>query len=501
MTPKYLIHILFMLAIVATSCQKKSDNEPLVTPPPPDTLYVALTGIVDISTDGATFLARRYGVSPLVINEHGFVWSDSTQLPTPDDFIQSFPAGPDSTFSYRAGTDLEAGHTFFVRAYLRTGDSLIYSKVSSFKSLGCKPPVITGFHPDSACGGRFITLTGQNFSVKRHHNKVLFGTLPGTVTYASADTILVQTPNTTVTSEVKISVEVAGQSGVSSGLFRHICPWDDLPPFTGEARFWNTTFTIGSKGYICLGQTGMNSLASTQLWEYDLAANTWHQKQPFPVEQRAQAIGFSIQGKGYIGLGMNLTYYKFKDLWQYDPVTDTWQQKSSFPGTLKPFVDPPSCVVIDDKMYMYLPSDQSFWEYDPSTDQWSAMPFNNTLKGKWVWQGLNWNNRGFFLQTESANNQSCFKLWEYLPSVNQVVMYDSAIVSRNAKSQGSFIIGDRFYIPLFGYKLMEYDLITRFGFEHNSPLDQYDFNTAFVYQNRAFLGKAENTNVYRFYPR
>jgi len=466
-----------------------------------NTLFVNMTGVVDISTDGATFFARRYGTSSLVINEYGFVWSDSTLLPSPGDFIQSFQSSPDSVFSFRVDKDLEAGLTFYVRAFLKTGDSLIYSQTTSFTSLGCKPPVITGFYPDSACGGRFITIVGKNFSVKRHHDNVLFGTLSGTVVHASADTILVMSPNTILTQDVNITVEVAKQSAVSNALFRHICPWSDFPVFPGEARYWNTAFTIGSKGYVCLGKTDINSMASTQLWEYDMQANTWLEKQPFPVEQRSQAIGFTINGKGYIGLGMNLTYFLFKDLWQYDPVMDTWQQKSNFPGVLKVYVDPPSCIVIDNKMYMYLPSDQSFWEYDPSTDQWTAMPFNNSLKGKWVWEGLNWNNRGFFIETDNVNNKSCFKLWEYIPSANQLLMFDSAVTTMGAKSQGSFIIGNRFYIPLMGYKLMEYDLNTKFGFNHDSPIDIYEFNYAFVYQNRSFLGITEHTDMYRFYPR
>jgi hypothetical protein len=504
MAHKNLIFVLFLLVLTTVSCKKKSEDSPPVNPPvkpPVDTLYVNMTGIGDISTDGATYFARRYGASSLKINEYGFVWSDSTQLPSPTDFIQPFQGSPDSIFSFRVDKDLEAGRTFFVRAYLKTGDSMIYSQVKSFVSLGCKPPVITAFYPDSACGGRFITIIGKNFSVKSHHNNVLFGTIQGTIVHVSADTILVMTPNTTLTRDVNITVEVAKQSAISVDLFRHICPWSDLPMFPGEARFWNSAFTIGSKGYVCLGHTGMNSLASPKLWEYDMNANSWQEKQPFPVEQRSRAIGFSINGKGYVGLGENLTYYLFKDLWQYDPVTDSWQQKSSFPGVLKLYVDPPSCVVIDNKMYMYLPSDQSFWEYDPATDRWTAMPFNNALKGKWVWEGLNWNNRGFFLETDGVSYKSNFILWEYLPSTNQIMMFDSVVTSNDAKSQGSFIIGDRLYIPLMGYKMLEYDLNTKFAFNHNSPVDVYDFNTVFVYQKRAFLGKSENTDMYQFYPR
>jgi hypothetical protein len=40
--------------------------------PPVGTLFVNMTGIGDISTDGVSFFARRYGASSLEINEDGF---------------------------------------------------------------------------------------------------------------------------------------------------------------------------------------------------------------------------------------------------------------------------------------------------------------------------------------------------------------------------------------------------------------------------------------------
>jgi hypothetical protein len=271
--PRKYFFLASLLLIMATySCTKDRNKPPVVKPP--DTLYVDMTGISDINQLGATLHGRKSVSSSQQILAHGFVWSDSVKLPTLNDFVKSFATNTDSLFSYRVTNDLEPQKRYYVRAFLTTASSTLYSDTMSFLSLGCTPPSISGFYPDSACGGRIVTITGSNFSVKRHRDTVRFGTLYGTVLKATIDTLQVRTPNTPETKDVNIFVTVAGQTGVSQNTFRLICPWSPLQQFPGEARYWNTSFTIGSKGYICLGKADMNSFASTQLWAYDHLTNS-----------------------------------------------------------------------------------------------------------------------------------------------------------------------------------------------------------------------------------
>ncbi|MCK9423508.1 MAG: IPT/TIG domain-containing protein [Bacteroidales bacterium] len=491
--------ILFsMMILTVFACRKAQVPDPVK--PKSDTLYVTMTGITDISAQGAIFNAKVYDSGQHTITEYGFVWSDSTVFPTKDDFFRSFIGHPDSVCSTMVTNDLEKLRKYYVRAFLKTDTSLIYSDTMTFKSLGCSPPVISRFYPDSACGGRVITIIGKDFSPKRHRNKVFLGTVQVKVIEACSDTLQVFTPNTTETKFVNISVEVAQQVTTSQELFRWICPWSDLASFPGETRFRNTYFTIGSKGYVCLGKAGLNSYASTQLWEYDFSTDTWQEKQHFPVEQRYNAIGFSVNGKGYVGLGEDDNFYMFKDLWQYDPELDTWTRGRIFPGTLKHSLAPPSWVVLNNKLYLYLPGDNSFWEYDPQADLWTKMPENDRLTGKWVWEAVIWNNRGFFVEYEIGRSCS-FILWEYKPAVNEISEFDSVATASYWINQGSFIIHDKFYLPLRGYSLMEYDFITKSVWYHNSPVDQNYINSIFIDNNRAILGISENKDFTQFYPR
>jgi hypothetical protein len=486
---------LMVIAIASFSCEKNA--APIPDDNPADTLYVALTGISDISSDGATFQARITNTGTQQILECGFVWNNDITEPSLNDYIKSFAEIPDSVYSYRAANDLEEGESFLVRAYLKTSDSLIYSDTLSFISKGCLPPTIMGFYPDSACGGRIITITGRNFSPKISRNIAGFGNIPGVVVKAGPDTLLVQTPNTTETKFVNISIEVAHQKTISNGLFKLICPWSLLPDYPGNSRFFNSYFTLNSKGYVSLGMSGLNSYASAKLWECDLNTNNWQERQSFPAGQRYEAIGFSIGGKGYIGLG----YYElegFKDLWEYDPGMDSWTQKADFPGNTNHFTPAYAYLVLDNKLYLFTSSNDEIWEYNPQGDTWTRMPQNVTYQGKWIAQGLSYNNKGCFLQI--ADQGSSFVLWEYKPVENEMLMMDSAHTTSSWINNG-FIIDDKLYLSLRNYSLLEYDLISKATFYHNAPTDQDNFNYMFVFDHKATLGRSESKEVYQFYPR
>ncbi|MEI6683034.1 MAG: IPT/TIG domain-containing protein [Bacteroidota bacterium] len=497
---RFLLCCLLLTALIG--CKKtEKKTPPAVQVQPRDTLYVTMTAITDINAGGATFHARITKSGNANIIEHGFAWSDSVLLPTLADAKRSFTATPDTAYSFRVTYDLYKQHHYHVRAYLKTDTSLLYSNLLSFTSLGCLPPAITVLLPDSACGGRTILVTGSNFSPKASRNKVFVGSTPASIIKSANDSLWILVPMTPVTRQVSISVTTAGQQGTSPGPFKWISPWDDLPLFPGEARFGNASFMIGSKGYLCLGMTGMNSFASPLLWEYNMVTNSWQTKQQFPAPSRNNAIGFSINGMGYMGLGEDASYLQFRDLWQYDPAADAWLQKSSFPGNLTSYIPGVAWFVLNNKLYLYSPCDVSFWEYDPAADHWSAMPLNKTFTGKWISEGFTWNNRGFFIQLATSGSGNGAVLWEYDPAASLVSRADSIGTGYSWINHGSFILQNKLHLPLRGNQLLEYDLISKTGFYHDSPVDQEDFNAVFLLPGRAFLGKSESNSFYRFYPR
>jgi N-acetylneuraminic acid mutarotase len=81
--------------------------------------------------------------------------------------------------------------------------------------------------------------------------------------------------------------------------------WVQKADFGGPSRVYSTSFSIGSKGYVGVGNPNDGGAIKKDFWEYDPAINKWTQKADFAGTARYSATGLSIGNKGYIGLGEN----------------------------------------------------------------------------------------------------------------------------------------------------------------------------------------------------
>lgn len=139
--------------------------------------------------------------------------------------------------------------------------------------------------------------------------------------------------------------------------------WPQNVPM-GFPRHAAVAFSIGNRGYVCLGHDGYNYLSD--LWEFDPATNAWTQRATFPGSPREWAVGFCIGTKGYIGTGNPSGGFYSNDFWEYDPVSNAWTQRASVGGaTRRGAVG----FAIGSKGYIGT-GDHSgalgdFWEYDP----------------------------------------------------------------------------------------------------------------------------------------
>jgi N-acetylneuraminic acid mutarotase len=73
-------------------------------------------------------------------------------------------------------------------------------------------------------------------------------------------------------------------------------------------------FTIGSKGYLATGGSGVG----VETWEYDPAQDLWTEKTNFEGSSRTEAVGFVIGTRGYLATGKS-SGSSFDDLWAFDP--------------------------------------------------------------------------------------------------------------------------------------------------------------------------------------
>ena len=115
--------------------------------------------------------------------------------------------------------------------------------------------------------------------------------------------------------------------------------WTRKADFPGGGRFLPAGFVVGDKGYVGTGTiAGTGFTVTNDLWEYNPQTDRWTRKADFPGAARSYAIGLTLGNKGYLIFGLldiNSTGTSLtlsRDLWEYDVAGDSWTQKTDFSG-------------------------------------------------------------------------------------------------------------------------------------------------------------------------
>lgn len=174
-------------------------------------------------------------------------------------------------------------------------------------------------------------------------------------------------------------------------------------------------FSIGSKGYIGGGYSGIPSIWYKDFWEYDPTLNSWTQKSDYPGKGRGYNFSLSIGTKGYVGTGRDSTWGFFDDFWEYNPLTNIWVQKTNFPGGLRADIDGAHFTIsgygyigtgIDGTTYC-----NDFWRYNQTNDSWIQIPNSPSARVGAV--GFSINSKGYIGLGFGSSNTCLNDLWEY----------------------------------------------------------------------------------------
>jgi len=144
----------------------------------------------NISKSGAIFNAEIIHQGNQEIIEYGFIW-DTKENPTIDYSDKRILAEEITTGSFTAQikTTLYEDVNYFVRAYAKNSDYLVYGKNVKFLSLGSLAARIDDFHPKIGTWGDTISIKGENFSYKSTKNYILFKDI-GSKVISSTDSII-----------------------------------------------------------------------------------------------------------------------------------------------------------------------------------------------------------------------------------------------------------------------------------------------------------------------
>ena len=101
--------------------------------------------------------------------------------------------------------------TYYVRSFAVTDNLIIYGTTLSFKSLGCKAPIITDFYPRQVQNETLdtITIMGDNFSSLRENIAVYLDGQKVNVIESERTKLRFTIPPNNLTGKVKIRVIVA----------------------------------------------------------------------------------------------------------------------------------------------------------------------------------------------------------------------------------------------------------------------------------------------------
>jgi N-acetylneuraminic acid mutarotase len=198
--------------------------------------------------------------------------------------------------------------------------------------------------------------------------------------------------------------------------------WTQKANFGGTARYGAVGFSIGTKGYLGVGNDGGSTFKS-DFWEYDPLANTWTQKADFGGGPREHAGAFAIGNKGYVGTGAGADGLTKRDFWEYDPSTNIWTEKADFGGVsrylavgfsigAKGYIGTGTthgCCPLDCK--------KDVWEYDPTTNTWTQKAdFGGGIRA--FATGFSIGAKGY-IGTGENNNLNLYKdFWEFDPVAN-----------------------------------------------------------------------------------
>lgn len=154
--------------------------------------------------------------------------------------------------------------------------------------------------------------------------------------------------------------------------------WKKISDFPGELRMNAVAFTIGDKAYVGTGLIDIEGNYTTKkdFWEYNSKTNKWTAIADLPGEPRYGAVSFSIGDKGYVCLGATTNKIKFcNDLWEYNPKNNQWAKKTDFPEKGR---DGASTFIIGTSIYVLCGGlsgeigahNKNVWEYNAQTDKW-----------------------------------------------------------------------------------------------------------------------------------
>lgn len=199
--------------------------------------------VSQITEAGAKFNAEITFPGNGKIIEYGFVWGEN-ENPTIESSEKKILAQDITTggFTAEISTTLKEDVTYYVRAYAKNDEYLVYGKNVSFISLGSGAPKIIDIIPSTGTLGDTLLITGKNFSYINSTNITRIGSELSIVIESTDSTLQIIVPDKLMAVNSIISVEIQGNASNKDQTFTLLTPI--LIDFEPKLITWGDTIMV-----------------------------------------------------------------------------------------------------------------------------------------------------------------------------------------------------------------------------------------------------------------
>jgi hypothetical protein len=277
------------IALLITSCKEKE-------PTPRAYPRVKTLEVVEIRKSGVSFQAEIIYYANSGIDDHGFVWG-TVKNPTINKANQK-SLGLKSEiglFETTINSNLIEGEVYYVRAYAKNKDYVVYGKEVTFKSLGSLPPRITSFTPGSAHLGDTITIEGDNLKALLDEYIIKFDSVLTKVVSAKENSLRVVVPNDLTSKISTISLTLAKQTATSSEKFTLLGP--QISSFSPASGAYMMQIKILGKGFSINRNRNIVKFGTIQATILQSSSNQVIVQVPYGLKAGPVKISITIDGQ------------------------------------------------------------------------------------------------------------------------------------------------------------------------------------------------------------
>ncbi len=184
---------------------------------------VSTLGVTNINSEGATFNGEVLSSGNTSIIEQGFLWDTTAVLrDNSKNKILLEDVNNTGRFKYRMSGSLNKNQKYYVKAFSKAQEYLVFGDVVSFLSKGSKPVQITSFNPSVGSWGDTISIKGQRLNGIDY--TVYFGNLQAEILSSSDSIMKVIVPSKLNEKRVKILIESQDDTISSVEYFNYRSP-------------------------------------------------------------------------------------------------------------------------------------------------------------------------------------------------------------------------------------------------------------------------------------